>query len=96
MGPTARRLSGVEMLLMYPIEILAVLALWRSRRKESVWFLISVITIGLVSLGLVVTNVGALYRQRYLFLILLITLAAGQISRHPRFARRAPIEQTEV
>jgi hypothetical protein len=32
---------------------------------------------GIVALGVVVVNVGALYRLRYIFLILMIVLAAG-------------------
>ena len=33
---------------------------------------------GMISLGLVVVNVGALYRLRYAFMILLIILATGE------------------
>ena len=40
-------------------------------------FLFLVITIGAVALGLVVANMGALYRLRYPFWILLIVLGAG-------------------
>jgi len=35
---------------------------------------------GTIALGLVVVNVGTLYRLRYVFLIMLIILAAGGIS----------------
>jgi hypothetical protein len=35
--------------------------------------------VGLIGLGLVVVNVGALYRIRYVFWIMMITLAAQGI-----------------
>ena len=79
-GPIARRISGFETVFMYAIEILAAFSIWRMRRSLSVWLLVLIVMLGVVSLGLVVVNVGALYRQRYFFLILLIVLAAGQIA----------------
>jgi predicted lipid-binding transport protein (Tim44 family) len=36
--------------------------------------------LGILSLGLVVVNIGALYRLRYAFLILLIIMAAGGVT----------------
>jgi hypothetical protein len=71
-----RLVSGMEMLAIYLIEGLAVVGLWRGRRTFSVWFLWLVSAMGLSALGLVVLNIGALYRLRYVFLILLIVLAA--------------------
>jgi hypothetical protein len=67
---------------MYVVEGLAVVGLWsrgrrgRERRRFSVWLLWLVAAMGMISLGLVVVNVGALYRLRYVFLILLIILAS--------------------
>lgn len=78
-GSLGRILAGVEMLLMYVIEALAMVGLWRgwrARRGLSVWLLFSIAAIGTIALGLVVANVGTLYRLRYVFLILLIILAA--------------------
>jgi 4-amino-4-deoxy-L-arabinose transferase-like glycosyltransferase len=79
-GSKGRMLSGLETLLMYVIEVLAVVGLWRGRRKLSVWLLFSIAMMGTIALGLVVVNVGTLYRLRYVFLIMLIILAAGGIS----------------
>jgi hypothetical protein len=76
-GAGGRLLSGFETLLVYVIECLALFAVWRERRNISAWFLFLVITIGAVALGLVVANMGALYRLRYPFWILLIVLGAG-------------------
>lgn len=78
-GSAGRLLSGLETMAMYVVEGLAVVGLWRGsrrRRRLSVWFLWLVAAMGMISLGLVVVNIGALYRMRYLFLILLIILAA--------------------
>jgi hypothetical protein len=68
-GSTGRILSGSEMLLMYAGEALAIVGL-----------LFSIAVMGTIALGLVVVNVGTLYRLRYVFLIMLIILAAGGIS----------------
>jgi len=74
-GRSGRILSGVETLALYLIEALALVGLWSGRRLVGVWFLWLVSAMGLISLGLVVMNVGALYRLRYIFAILLIILA---------------------
>lgn len=76
-GSGARLLSGLETIAMLVVEGLALIGLWRGRRRFLVWWLGLVAAMGIVSLGLVVVNVGALYRLRYVFLILVIILAAG-------------------
>jgi hypothetical protein len=79
-GSAGRLLSGIETLAMYAIEVLAIIGLWRVRRRVAVWLLVGTATIGVIALGLIVVNVGALYRLRYAFLILIIIIAAGGIS----------------
>ncbi|HEX7176363.1 MAG TPA: hypothetical protein VF240_13955 [Pyrinomonadaceae bacterium] len=74
-GSAGRMLVGVECLMMYVVEVLAICGLWRGRRRASVWLLFLVSVVGMMALGLVVVNVGALYRIRYLFLIMTIILA---------------------
>ncbi|MEP6742223.1 MAG: hypothetical protein ABJB61_06965 [bacterium] len=81
-GSVGRVLSGFETLIMYAIECLAMIALWRGRRQLSFWLLTSIILMGTIALGLVVVNVGTLYRLRYLFLMLMIILAAGSITHY--------------
>jgi len=76
-GGSGRRLSGFETLVSYMIEFLALFGLWRARGNLSAWFLFLVITLGAVALGLVVGNVGALYRLRYPFWTLLIVFGAS-------------------
>lgn len=75
-GTTGRLIGGIETLIMYFIELLSLIGLWQSRRRLSVWLLFLIATFGVISLGLVVANIGSLYRMRYVFWILLIILAA--------------------
>lgn len=79
-GSAGRLLAGLESLAMYAVEGLALVGLWRGRRRLSVWFLSLVATTSMIALGLVVVNVGTLYRLRYVFLMLFIILAAGGVA----------------
>jgi hypothetical protein len=76
-GKTGRGVAGVEMLLTYGLECLALIGIWSARRKFAVWFLVSIAALGIIALGLIVNNIGALYRLRYPFWILLVILGAG-------------------
>jgi len=76
-GASGRSISGFETLLTYMLECFALFGLWRGRRNFSVWFIFSFVVLGSIALGLVVNNVGALYRLRYPFWILMVILAAG-------------------
>lgn len=80
-GLIGRMTGGLETLVMYVIEVFAVLGLWRKRRCLFVWLLFLVALIGVTALGLVVTNMGALYRMRYVFWMLLIILGAEGLRR---------------
>jgi 4-amino-4-deoxy-L-arabinose transferase-like glycosyltransferase len=88
-GFATRVLSGLETLVMYVLYIAVGLNVWRERRNLKMWLLFLVATIGMLALGLVVVNAGALFRLRYAFWILMIILAADfrgltQIRVHPR------------
>jgi len=76
-GLSGRLLSGVETMIMYVIEALALLCIWRKRRQLSLWLMLAIATLGVTALGLVVVNIGALYRMRYIFWMLLVILGAG-------------------
>jgi hypothetical protein len=78
-GGSGRMLSGFETLMSYMIECLALFGLWRARKDLSAWFVFLVITLGAVALGLVVGNIGALYRLRYPFWALLIIFGAAGV-----------------
>lgn len=75
-GRASRIVSGIETLAMYFLYVAAGLCVWRERRNPKMWLLFLVATIGMLALGLVVVNAGALFRLRYAFWILMIILAA--------------------
>lgn len=75
-GMTGKSISAVETLIMYAVQILAVVGLFQARHSLSAWLLFLIAAIGVTTLGLVVANVGALYRQRYVFWFLFIILGA--------------------
>jgi hypothetical protein len=76
-GFTGRMLSGIESILTYVIEGLALFGLWSRRRQLAPWLLSLSAAAGIVVLGLIVSNVGALYRLRYPFWILIVIVAAA-------------------
>lgn len=75
-GSAGKLLSGAETLVMYVFELLALVAVIRPPRRIAAWLLFSISVFGMTLLGVVVPNVGALYRFRYTFWLLLIILAA--------------------
>ncbi len=79
-GYSGRVVAGIEMLMTYMIEFFALFGLWSARKSLSAWFLVIVIGLGATALGLVVNNVGAMYRLRYPFWVLLVIFGAGGIS----------------
>ena len=79
-GTSGRLLSGFETMLTYLIEGLALFGLWSGRKLLTTWFLCFAATSGAVVLGLIVNNMGALYRLRYPFWVLLVVLGGGGAS----------------
>ena len=75
-GSAGKLLSGAETLVMYVFELLALVAVLRPPRRLAAWLLLAISAFGVTLLGLVVPNVGALYRFRYTFWVLLIILGA--------------------
>jgi hypothetical protein len=81
-GRAPRLMSGIETLAMYFVYVAAGLCVWRERRNLKMWLVFLVATIGILALGLVVVNAGALFRIRYVFWMMLIVLAArGMLDR---------------
>jgi hypothetical protein len=79
-GLSGRIISGFEMLLTYVIESMALLGLWSQRKNLSAWLLFVMTGFGAVALGLVVNNMGAMYRLRYPFWVMMVILGAGGVS----------------
>jgi 4-amino-4-deoxy-L-arabinose transferase-like glycosyltransferase len=73
-GHAGRMLAGVETLFMYLLYVPTILCVWSNRRNYAVWLLFLIAFIGMMSLGLVVVNVGAMFRFRYVFWMLVIVL----------------------
>lgn len=73
-GSAGKLLSGAETLLIYVCELLVLVTLYRAPRSLANWLLLSISLSGVAALGLVIPNIGTLYRVRYLFWILLIIL----------------------
>jgi len=79
-GLSGRVISGFETLFTYVIESMALFGLWWQRRNLAAWLLAVAIGLGAVALGLVVNNMGAMYRLRYPFWVLLVVLGTGGAS----------------
>ncbi|MCB1022801.1 MAG: hypothetical protein KDB79_00325 [Acidobacteria bacterium] len=91
-GKTGRLISGFETLIFYLIMILAVYSVYKDRSLPT-FFLATIFLIGVTSLGLVMINVGAIYRMRYVFWILLIIAATNGAL---KIATSLRIRQTEA
>jgi hypothetical protein len=91
-GLIGRLVGGVETSLTYMIEVLACVFIWRRRRHLDTWLLFLMTTIGVLALGMVVVNLGTLYRMRYPFWILMVIMAAGTLtSRRGYFPRKRTV-----
>ncbi|HEX8096789.1 MAG TPA: hypothetical protein VF507_02080 [Pyrinomonadaceae bacterium] len=75
-GRSGRLLAGAETFLTYVIELLVVAALVKRRNSLSAWLLFLTAAAGVTALGMVVINVGTLYRMRYTFWVMLVVLGA--------------------
>jgi hypothetical protein len=96
-GLSGRVIAGFETLLTYVIESLAVFGMWAQRRNLAAWLLVAVIAVGAVALGLVVSNIGAMYRLRYPFWVLMVILCAGGITflvTHFKFSKSVAVNSS--
>jgi hypothetical protein len=94
-GRLGRWIAGAETGLMYVGLLLAAFGVWKERRNPAVWLISFFIFSGITLLGLVVINIGALYRHRYIFWFLLIIFAVQGFNRlreRPPWSRRATPE----
>ena len=94
-GLSGRLIGGVETVIIYIIQLLAIFCLWQERRRLPVWLLALVVLVGVLALSLVVTNLGALFRMRYTFWILILILGAGGAGNiSSLFARPPKLKET--
>lgn len=90
-GSSGRYVSGFEMLATYVLECFALISLWLQRRRYAAWFLFALTAMGTIALGTVANNIGALYRLRYPFWVMIVIFGAGglvHMLRH-KFSKRA-------
>jgi hypothetical protein len=80
-GRAGRLLGGLETSAMYVFELMVPVGLWCRRKRLDAWLLFLASALGVMALGLVVTNAGALYRMRYVFWILLIIVGSAGLNR---------------
>ena len=74
-GRIPRIASGLEMLVMYLLYIPAGVCVWKQRRNLRMWLVLLFVLTSLIGLGFVVANAGALFRLRYVFWMMMISLA---------------------
>jgi hypothetical protein len=88
-----RRLVAVEMLGVYAALLALLAVVWRWRRRATLWIVLLPCVTALIPYALIIPNLGALYRFRYGFLMVLVGLGvAGGVdwlSRHARLKTRA-------
>ncbi|MGH9942585.1 MAG: glycosyltransferase family 39 protein [Pyrinomonadaceae bacterium] len=80
-GRAGRLLVGGETLVLYLFNLLALAGLCYRREQLSVWWLWLSAAIGFTALGLVVVNIGALFRMRYVFCMLLVIVGSEGLLR---------------
>jgi len=74
-GNAGKLLASGETFFIYLCQVLAVWAVMREPRRLALWFLLAIATWGVTALALVVPDVGALYRLRYAFWVMVMVMA---------------------
>ena len=73
-GSMMRRITGLEMIILYPLLLVGLpLAAWRWRKRSEFWAVLVFCTSFILIYSYAIPNLGSLYRMRYGFLM---TLAA--------------------
>jgi hypothetical protein len=88
-GNLGKLLAAVETFLLYLCEVFALWIVVREWRRLQFGFLLLIATLGATALAFLIPNVGALYRFRYTFGILIVTVATvGVVSMKDIYVRR--------
>ncbi len=74
-GNVGKLISGMEMIAVYACQALILFTFFLGKRRLAAGFLLTTALLSVTGLGLIIPNVGAIYRFRYTFWILLIILA---------------------
>jgi hypothetical protein len=94
-GRWGRLLSGVETVVMYLMMGFVIWRLWQGRERLVIGLLATTAALSVTLLALVIPNIGALYRMRYPFWILLLIVGVESARRIP-FERPTRTEQAET
>lgn len=73
-SPLMRRISALEMLITYFALIFLFYAIWHWRKRIEIWVISLFCISNLLINGLILCNVGTLYRMRYPFITTLVAL----------------------
>lgn len=85
-GKASRIISGVETTIIYVFIFFGVFAVLRNRTAP-VFFIVLTTLLGVTALGLAIPNVGAVYRMRYVFVLMLIILGVQGIKEVAKLVR---------
>lgn len=88
-----RRISAFEMIGVYFCLIFLVYALWIWKNRVETWIILFFCSVPMLAYGIVVCNIGTLYRLRYGFLMVLV--AFGLAGAFEFFRRRGLLRKTE-
>jgi hypothetical protein len=95
-GSAGRLVSAFETSFTYVLELLALICLWQMRRNLTVWLLVGTLVFGVTALGLIVLNIGAFYRLRCPYWMLIVVLATGAVKTMRSHARVVPTAMRET
>jgi hypothetical protein len=69
-----RRISVFEMIVVYFVLLFLPYALWHWRKRIEIWIIFIFCIYIMCVLGLVICNIGSLYRTRYVYIMILVAL----------------------
>lgn len=78
-GRVGRLVAAFEVLIIYILSAFSLLTFYYQRKNFGFWLIGLTVLIGCGALGFVVTNIGTLYRMRYVFWFLLVILGINGI-----------------
>ena len=72
-----RRASAFEMIIVYFFLLFLPYALWHWRKRIEIWLISTFCFYIMLVYGLVVCNIGSLYRMRYVYIMVLVALGVA-------------------
>jgi len=72
-----RRISALEMVIIYFFLLFLIYAIWHWRKRIEIWVVSIFCTYIMLVYGLVICNVGSLYRMRYAYIMILVAFGVA-------------------